>query len=381
VYRRVLELCRCPSCGGELRLTAKSLSGDGEIESGLLSCDGDHWFPVVRGVPRLLDGALALHWPALAASVAQRDPELRRRLGRSARPGATGETAIGDRRTREHFDRQWAEHDPGARTWGLDLAERVWSSFIDPVGLPLAELAGKIVLDAGCGGGSQSVAYTALDVEVIAIDLSTGVDKGHAYRAVPAGARPERVHFVQADLQQPPLPPESIDIILSEGTLYHTPDTHETFRRLAELLKPGGSFYVTLFKYERVVTPVLIGVRALTTRVPTPAFAWLARRATAPYSAARRAATSLGIRSYAPLEPSEAAVALMDLLGPPRAHYHSVEEVLGWYRAAGFDEVRVTHEARRSFGVCGRRAGGRHTASESLDEHAVYAVAAERGDS
>jgi hypothetical protein len=119
----------------------------------------------------------------------------------------------------------------------------------------------------------------------------------------------------------------------------------------------------------------------VTTRIPAPGFAWLATHATPPYSAARRAATALGVRSYAPLTPSEARVALMDLLGPPRAHYHSVDEALGWYRAAGFDEVRVTHEDRRSFGVCGRREGAPDAGAEPVHRHAVLAAQAGRGRS
>ena len=361
MYRRLLDLCRCPLCRARFELIALAFEAEGqgdEIATGLLGCSQGHWFPVVRGVPRLYPGALREHWAMLEPLLARSEPRLLDSLLGVVRgePAITADARdpLGDPRTRAHFDRQWQQHELGARTWGLDLDERVRSQFLDPVRLGRADLAGKIVLDAGCGNGSQSVAYTELGVEVIGIDLSIGVDKGQAYRRLHAGARPERVHFIQADLREPPLAGASVDIILAEGTLYHTPDTHETFLRLASLLRPGGLFYVTLFKYERYVTPLVNGVRALTTRVPPPAFAEVAKRLAVPFLALRHAVTALGLRSYPVLTRSEAAVALMDLLGPPRAHYHRLDEVIEWYRSAAFDDVWVTGDWRRSFGVCGR---------------------------
>jgi SAM-dependent methyltransferase len=165
------------------------------------------------------------------------------------------------------------------------------------------------------------------------------------------------VHFVQGDLQSPPLASGSVDIVHSAGVLHHSPDTETTFRRLCEVVKPGGTFYVWLYKYEPVVTPVVNSLRAVTTRVPPKAFAGVARAMAAPFQLFCQAADSLGIRQYSRLSRREASLALMDIFGAPHAHHHTFDEVASWYRDEGFEEIWGCSDGRRGFGVCGRRAG------------------------
>ncbi|MFN2498995.1 MAG: class I SAM-dependent methyltransferase [Pyrinomonadaceae bacterium] len=236
----------------------------------------------------------------------------------------------------------------------MELSDRVKWFFLEPLRIPATELRGKVMLDAGCGNGSQSVAYTTHGLEVIAIDLSSGLEHGYAYRRLHAGADPEKVHFVQADLQRPPLAPASLDIIHSAGVLHHTPDTLQTFRALRPLLRPGGTFYVWLYKYEKWVTPLVNSIRAVSTRIPPAAFARVAQLMAIPFNGFCKTVNALGVRSYSELTGREAALALMDIFGAPYAYYHSFEEVAKWYSAAGFAEIWPCNDGRRGFGVCGR---------------------------
>ena len=274
MYTRVLAMLRCPDCGEELESTAlvkQPGASEDEISEGLLQCRQDHWFPIVRGVPRMLPDALAQHWPALERPLRLDAPELSQKL--ATRLGASKLAKVSDPRTCASFSHEWEYHEIGERTWGIELRDRVTSYFLDSDRLSADELRGLVVLDAGCGNGSQSVAYTEFGMEVIAVDLSTGVDKGHAYRTLHQGARPDKVHFVQGDLQRPPLAPGTVDVIHSAGVLHHTPDTLRTFRALRPLLRPGGTFYIWLYKYEPYVTPLVNSIRVVTTRVPPDAFA------------------------------------------------------------------------------------------------------------
>lgn len=52
--------------------------------------------------------------------------------------------------------------------------------------------------------------------------------------------------FIQADLQQLPLPPEAVDLIFSEGVLHHCNDTHNALAAVTRHLKPVSKilFYV-----------------------------------------------------------------------------------------------------------------------------------------
>ena len=233
MYLRLLEFLRCPTCHAELTciaLETQSQEDGGEIISGLLHCAAGHWFPIVRGIPRMLPDAIPEHWPTIQNLIPQPVPASLTGLIASVN---SQQTASYHRATRENFSHEWDHHELGGKTWGMELSDRVQWFFVDPLHIQKDDLAGKLMLDAGCGNGSQSVAYTTLGLEVIAVDLSSGLEKGYAFRQLLSGAKPERVHFVQADLQHPPLAANILDIIHSAGVLHHTPDTLTTFRALA----------------------------------------------------------------------------------------------------------------------------------------------------
>lgn len=323
-----------------------------EIVSGLLHCgETAHWFPIVRGIPRMLPDAIQEHWSTIKDLIPQPTPDALIPLVASLQSQGT---VTYHQATRENFSHEWDHFDLGDRTWGILLSDRVQWFFLNSLNIPKEDLVGKLMLDAGCGNGSQSVAYSALGLEVIAVDLSSGVEKGYAYRYAHTGARPECVHFVQANLQHPPLAPNILDIIHSAGVLHHTPDTLTTFRALRPLLKSGGTFYVWLYRYEKFVTPVVNSIRAVSTKIPPSSFARIARLLAVPFMIFCQTVNALGIRKYSNMSRREAALALMDIFGAPYAYYHSYDEVRGWYQAAGFGEIWYCNEDRRGFGVCGR---------------------------
>lgn len=355
MYKRLGLFLRCPDCRAALEVEdlGTSTTGDGEIETGLLHCGGGHWFPIVGGIPRMLPDSADEHWPALEPLVRVSTSEVAKSIAVSR--GPQGSRSY-DRRTRANFSSEWDQHQLGDNTWGMKLEDRVRWFFLDPLRIPKEDLAGKIVLDAGCGNGSQSVAYTEFGLEVIALDISTGLEHGHAFRHRYSKARPDKVHFVQADLQRPPLAASSVDIIHSAGVLHHTPDTRTTFEALTPLLKPGGTFYTWLYKKEPVVTPVLTGMRAVTTRVPSPLFAKTADVLAPVFVGFCKVVDRLGVRGYPSMTRREASLALMDIFGAPYAHYHSYPEVEEWYRSEAFEEMWLCNDDRRGFGVCGRKA-------------------------
>ncbi len=343
MQRRALEFLRCPLCTSQVQL---SEDGDGEpaaeVWTGTLVCSRGHRFPIVGGIPRLLPD------PVHAGADGSRT--------RASLAGGGPAPAV--RRTLESFSREWAKQSVADRTWYTDLRARVEGVFLEALRIPLDELAEMVVLDAGCGNGNQSVAYSEFVRDVIAIDLSTGVELGQQFRAQAEqhwpGARPERVHFVQADLNSPPLAPASMDIIHSLGVLHHTPDTYASFKSLVTLLRPGGTLYVWVYRYEPVVTPLLKALRAITTRLPVAVLDKLTQVMALPFVGLTRLLDRSNLRSYPSMSRQEAAVGLMDVFGPPYAHYHSVSEVGDWFRSSGFEDIWTCTEVRRGFAVCGR---------------------------
>lgn len=345
---RLLDFLRCPNCKVNLRLTAFELFA-GEISAGILYCDNKHYFPIVNGIPRMLPNSLKDHWAVIANKVPEPVPESIKDL--IERKDFKTDGMAFDTRTMANFSNEWDNHDIGGRTWSMELGDRVRGFFLEPIRIQKEDLKGKILLDAGCGNGSQSVAYTEFGLEVVALDLSNGLEKGYAFRDLHKGAIPEKVHFVQADLQNPPLAAKSFDIIHSAGVLHHTPNTETTFRALRPLLKNGGTFYIWLYKFEKIVTPIVNSMRAITTRIPAPLFKKIADAASLPFIGFCWTVDKLGIRQYVKPNRKEAALAVHDIFGAPYAHYHSFVEVSGWYNSEGITEIWPCNDSRRGFGV------------------------------
>lgn len=351
MQERLLDILRCPDC--EKVLTSEAFeTADTEILTGILHCAGRHYFPVYKGIPRMLPNSLKDYWAEIEGKIPVPAPSAISALIESKNFKAGGKAF--DTPTKANFSNEWDNHEIGGRTWTMELSDRIQWFFLDSIRIPKEELNGKLMLDAGCGNGSQSVAYTEFGLEAVALDLSTGLEKGQAYRNVHAAAKPEKVHFVQADLQNPPLLPNSFDIIHSAGVLHHTPNTLTTFKALRPLLKSGGTFYVWFYKFEKIVTPIVNSMRAVTTRIPAAIFAKVADLTSVPFIGFCWSVNKLGIRQYESPTRREAALAVHDIFGAPYAHYHSLEEVTGWYESSGFTEIWGCNDDRRGFGVCGR---------------------------
>lgn len=105
-------------------------------------------------------------------------------------------------------------------------------------GLVRADLAGKVVLDAGCGTGRFSEVAAGLGTHIVAVDLSHAV-----FHAAKLGrAWPGEHTFVQADLERIPLPDASVDVAFSIGVLHHTPHPERAVAEIRRVLRPGGTF-------------------------------------------------------------------------------------------------------------------------------------------
>jgi SAM-dependent methyltransferase len=102
-----------------------------------------------------------------------------------------------------------------------------------------------ILLDAGCGAALSALGLfgPVLDrIQYLGVDVSTAVDVAKARFK----ERKLSAAFLQADLNQLPLPENSVDLIFSEGVLHHTDDTRAALRAVVRHLKVGGRilFYV-----------------------------------------------------------------------------------------------------------------------------------------
>ena len=106
-------------------------------------------------------------------------------------------------------------------------------------------LAGKSVLDAGCGGGILSEAMASLGAVVTGIDVGE-VALGVARLHLPHSGL--EVDYQQATAEQfAETHPAQFDVVTCLELLEHVPDPASVIRACTTLVKPGGDvFFATL---------------------------------------------------------------------------------------------------------------------------------------
>jgi SAM-dependent methyltransferase len=101
------------------------------------------------------------------------------------------------------------------------------------------------ILEAGTGLGGDAARFArvAPDAEVVAIDLSVGIEvAARRFGGVP------NLHYLQADIMRLPFRPGSFDFVSSDQVIHHTPDAPQAFANLAALLAPGGVLAVYVYR-------------------------------------------------------------------------------------------------------------------------------------
>jgi 2-polyprenyl-6-hydroxyphenyl methylase/3-demethylubiquinone-9 3-methyltransferase len=108
-----------------------------------------------------------------------------------------------------------------------------------------APLAGKVVLDAGCGGGILSEAMASLGAVVTGIDMgeaALGVARLHSRKS---GLK---IDYLQATAEEfAAIHPDQFDVVTCLELLEHVPDPASVVAACKTLVKPGGDvFFATL---------------------------------------------------------------------------------------------------------------------------------------
>lgn len=191
--RWALDILACSETGDPLELRS-SETGGSEFVSGDLVTPGGTTYPIIDGIPRFVPEAnycasFGLQW--------NRYSRLR-----------------SDRYNGTHLLRDTIE-----RRFG-------WHA---------GYLAGKTVLECGCGSGNDTEVLLDLGAErILAFDYSTSVE------AAAANISSERVQFLQADIMSIPVRRDAFDVVYCHRVIQHTPSPEAAFRSIARHLAPGG---------------------------------------------------------------------------------------------------------------------------------------------
>lgn len=172
-----------------------------------------------------------------------------------------------------------ANADPAELQKFSDLAHRWWdpsSEFkplheINPLRLhwidTKAQLAGKKVLDIGCGGGILSEGMAALGASVTGIDLSDKALNVARLHLFESGLEVDYRHisaeaFAQEQAGQ-------FDVVTCMELLEHVPDPASTVAACARLVRPGGDvFFSTLNRNPKSYLFAVIGAEYILKLLP-----------------------------------------------------------------------------------------------------------------
>jgi len=153
--------------------------------------------------------------------------------------------------------------DPNSEFKPLHDINPLRLGFIDA----MAGLAGKEVLDVGCGGGILSESMAAKGALVTGIDLSEKALKvaqlhllesklDVTYRAIAVEALAEET-------------PHRFDVVTCMEVLEHVPDPASQIKACAQLLKPGGhAFFATINRNPKSFLFAIIGAEYLLNLLP-----------------------------------------------------------------------------------------------------------------
>jgi SAM-dependent methyltransferase len=220
------------------------------------------------------------------------------------------------------------------------------------------DLAGKLVLDVGCGMGRFADIATRWGAHVVGIDLSLAAEV--AARNL-AG---REASIFQADIFHIPFAPESFDFIYSIGVLHHTPDCEAAFKMLPGLLKPGGRIAIWLYSrynawyrmsdiYRKVTRRMRPGLLHALCHIAVPLYPIhkILRRIPV---VGRPTSGALAYLIPVALHPQPAWRVLdtFDWYSPWYQSKHTYEEVFRWFETCGLEDLRVIEQP---IAVQGRR--------------------------
>jgi len=251
-------------------------------------------------------------------------------------------TATDQTRTKSTYSLQWNQ-------FRILRPEEDRATFRNRTGLSERDLAGALVLDAGCGMGRYLRVAGEGGARAVGLDLSEAVVAARELTSDLPG-----VSITRGDLLRPPFAPGTFDQIYSLGVLDHTPNPRAAFLSLAKLLKPGGRIAIWVYPKERPLLEAIVAVhRAVSKRLPLSVLLPLSRMM-APVGGLKRKLMSsqnrivnrsavalhlltIGVSMHP--DPEVRVCDTLDWYAPRFLTRHTPEEVLGWFREAGLVDI------------------------------------------
>ncbi len=170
--------------------------------------------------------------------------------------------------------------DPAELAKFSDLAHRWWDATgefrplhqINPLRLAwitrLCNVAGKSVVDVGCGGGILADAMARQGAHVLGIDLATKALRVAQLHALETGTANVEYQEISAEALAVSKPGQ-FEVVTCMEMLEHVPDPASVVRACTALLKPGGwAFFSTINRNPKSFLFAVVGAEYLLNMLP-----------------------------------------------------------------------------------------------------------------
>ena len=149
---------------------------------------------------------------------------------------------------RFYNDEELAEIPAGAIEWSLSVGNPVRYAMLRP---------GETVLDVGSGGGIDTI-LAARRVgpggRAIGLDILEEMGERGRRHAVEAGVQ-EWTEFVRGEMEDIPLPDDSVDVVVSNGVLNLSARKSRALAEIFRVLEPGGRISLSDLTVEGELPP------------------------------------------------------------------------------------------------------------------------------
>jgi len=325
-----------------------------DIEEGILICNTcKKWFPIIGSIPRIIPKVIE-DYPEFFKKYMETLPK------EFITKAQLKEFERLKKKTKESFGFQWTHY----RHINKEVEKLI---FLEKTGIEPPFLKNKLILDAGCGYGRYTYAAKEFGAEeIIAFDLSKAVESAFENTKMLSN-----VHIVQADIFYLPFRKEIFDFIFSIGVLHHTYSPKEAFMRLIPFLKNMGSISIWVYRKRHPLRMILNHlIRAITSRLPHRLLwyiCWIAK----PLGGFL---LMLSQTKYIPIISKEQRVYRVtkyplihkilfgrifffisdkpdgnerwadtfDWWAPQYEHFHTMDEVIGWFKEANLKDITIT---------------------------------------
>ena len=202
---------------------------------------------------------------------------------------------------------------------------------------------GKSVLDAGCGAGRHSYFAAKYGAEVTAIDLGKGaVDMATENLRI----FPDAV-VRQADIYNLPVEwHRRFDYVMCIGVLHHLPDPQEGFKKLVEMVKPGGTISIWVYgrKDNGLTVHVFEPMRRISTLLPLRVLYPLSFVGALTFALVGKLKVKIPfVQHYTNFPFRTKWNDVFDMMSAPKSRYYVPGEIQEWFKQAGLKDIQISY--------------------------------------